>query len=49
MAAIIISQLSVANRFDLIGDKTVADAILDRLIHTTHRAEFGGESMRKNH
>lgn len=48
MAAIIVSQLPVANRFDLIGDNTVADAILDRLIHTAHLAEFCGESMRKN-
>ena len=30
-----------------IGDSTLADAILDRLIHNTHRIELEGESMRK--
>ena len=47
MATIIVSQLPVANWYDVIGDSTVADAILDRLIHTAHRVELGGESMRK--
>jgi DNA replication protein DnaC len=31
----------------MIGNATVADALLDRLIHNTHRIELGGESMRK--
>ena len=30
------------------GEKTVADAILDRLVHDAHRLELNGESMRKN-
>jgi len=47
MATIIVSQLPVANWYDVIGDSTVADAILDRLIYTAHRVELGGESMRK--
>ncbi|MFU8859680.1 MAG: IS21-like element helper ATPase IstB, partial [Cyclonatronaceae bacterium] len=47
MATIIVSQLPVANWYDVIGDSTVADAILDRLIHTAHRIELSGESMRK--
>jgi len=47
MATIIVSQLPVTNWYDVIGDSTVADAILDRLIHTAHRFELGGESMRK--
>lgn len=47
MATIIVSQLPVANWYDVIGDSTVADAILDRLIHTAHRLELSGESMRK--
>ena len=32
---------------DIIGEKTIADAILDRLIHQSHRLELHGESMRK--
>lgn len=32
---------------DLIADPTVADAILDRLVHNAHRIELQGESMRK--
>lgn len=47
MATIIVSQLPVTNWYDVIGDSTVADAILDRLIHTAHRVELDGESMRK--
>jgi hypothetical protein len=31
----------------IIGDPTLADAILDRVIHNTHRIELKGESMRK--
>lgn len=42
-----ISQLPVANWYDVIGDSTIADSILDRLIHTSHRIELTGESMRK--
>ena len=30
-----------------IGDNTLADAILDRVVHNSHRLELGGESMRK--
>ena len=33
---------------DAIGDNTLADAILDRLMHNAHRIELKGESMRKN-
>jgi DNA replication protein DnaC len=47
MATIIVSQLPVTNWYDVIGESTVADAILDRLIHTAHRIELSGESMRK--
>jgi DNA replication protein DnaC len=31
----------------VIGESTVADAILDRLVHASHRVEFSGESMRR--
>lgn len=47
MATIIVSQLPLENWYDVIGDSTVADAIMDRLIHTAHRFELTGESMRK--
>jgi DNA replication protein DnaC len=44
---IITSQLPVNKWYDIIGDKTMADAILDRIIHQSHRVELQGESMRK--
>ncbi|OBQ55576.1 transposase [Tamlana sp. s12] len=31
----------------MIGEQTIADAILDRLVHTAHRLDIKGESMRK--
>ena len=44
---IITSQLPVADWYEAIGDPTVADAILDRIVHTAHRIELTGESVRK--
>ena len=44
---IVTSQIPVAGWYDIIGEKTIADAILDRLIHQSHRLELKGESMRK--
>lgn len=41
------SQIPVEQWFDLIQDPTIADAILDRIIHNSHRINIGGESMRK--
>jgi hypothetical protein len=46
-ATIIVSQLPVASWFDIIGEATIADAILDRLVHTSHRIQLKGESLRK--
>lgn len=46
-STIIASQLPIASWFDVISEATIADAILDRLIHTSHRVELRGESMRK--
>lgn len=46
-STIIASQLPVANWYNVIGDETIADAILDRLVHTSHRVELKGESMRR--
>lgn len=44
---IVTSQIPVQGWYDIIGEKTIADAILDRLIHQSHRIELLGESMRK--
>lgn len=46
-STIIASQLPVANWYDVIGEETIADAILDRLVHTSYRIELKGESLRK--
>jgi DNA replication protein DnaC len=46
-STIIASQLPVASWHDVIGEPTVADAILDRLVHNAHRIELKGASMRK--
>ncbi len=46
-ATIIASKLPVASWYDLFAEETIADAILDRLIHTSHRVELTGESLRK--
>jgi DNA replication protein DnaC len=44
---IITSQLPVGKWHEVIGEKTIADAILDRIVHDAHRMELKGESMRK--
>jgi len=44
---LITSQLPVERWYEIIGDPTLADAILDRVIHNAHRIELKGESMRK--
>ena len=41
------SQVPVALWHEVIGEQTIADAILDRIIHDAHRLELKGESMRK--
>ncbi|MFV0346274.1 MAG: IS21-like element helper ATPase IstB [Bacteroidales bacterium] len=46
-ATIIVSQLPVSNWFDVIGEATIADAILDRLVHTSYKIELKGESLRR--
>ena len=46
-AIIIASQLPVGSWYEIIGEATIADAILDRLVHTSHRIELKGESLRK--
>ena len=46
-STIITSQVPVAKWHDLIGEDTVADAVMDRIIHQAHRLELKGESLRK--
>jgi len=46
-STIVSSQLPVASWFDVISEKTIADAILDRLINTSYRIELKGDSLRK--
>jgi len=46
-STVIASQLPVASWFDVISEATIADAILDRLIHSSYRIELRGESLRK--
>jgi len=47
-STMISSQLPVCDWYEVIGESTIADAILDRLAHKAHRMELKGESMRKN-
>jgi DNA replication protein DnaC len=47
-STIIASQLPVGSWFDVIGEAIIADAILDRIVHASHRFELKGESLRKN-
>ena len=44
---IVCSQLLVEQWHSMINNGTVADALLDRLIHNSHRLELKGESMRR--
>jgi DNA replication protein DnaC len=44
---ILTSQMPVAHWHQQIGDPTIADSILDRLLHNSYRLELEGESMRK--
>jgi DNA replication protein DnaC len=46
-STIFTSQVPVSQWHDVIGEQTIADAILDRIIHDAHRLEMTGESMRK--
>jgi DNA replication protein DnaC len=44
---IVTSQIPVKGWYEIIGEKTIADAILDRLVHQSHRIELQGESLRR--
>jgi DNA replication protein DnaC len=41
------AQVPIENWHEAIGDPTLADAILDRLVHKAHKIQIKGESMRK--
>ena len=46
-STIITSQLPVSQWYNYLNNNTIADAILDRIIHSSHRVELSGPSMRK--
>jgi DNA replication protein DnaC len=46
-STLITAQLPVAQWHDMIGEPTIADAILDRIIHNAHRVALEGDSMRR--
>lgn len=46
-STIITSQLPVNKWHEVIGEQTMADAILDRIVHDAHRVEMKGKSLRK--
>jgi IstB-like ATP binding protein len=46
-STVVTSQLPIDNWHAHIGDPTIADAVLDRLVHNAHRLELKGESLRK--
>jgi DNA replication protein DnaC len=48
-STIITSQLPVSEWYNYLNNNTVADAILDRIVHSSHRVILEGESMRKVH
>lgn len=48
MSTLMISQLPTDQWYISIGDNTLADAILDRLVHNAYKINLRGESMRKN-
>lgn len=46
-STIIASQIPVSGWYELIGEGTIADAILDRIVNSSHRINLDGKSMRK--
>ena len=48
-STIVTSQLPIKSWYEIVGDPTIADAILDRLIHNAHKIKIKGDSMRKKH
>ena len=46
-STIITSQIPISKWHEIIGEQTIADAILDRIVHSAHRIEMKGDSLRK--
>jgi DNA replication protein DnaC len=46
-STLVTSQIPVPRWFDVVGEPTLADAILDRLVHNAHKIELQGDSLRK--
>ena len=46
-STIVAAQLPIKHWHEVIGDPTLADAILDRLVHNAHKFNLKGDSMRK--
>ena len=46
-STIISSQIPVSAWYDIIGEGTIADAILDRIVNSSHRIDLKGKSLRK--
>lgn len=46
-STIVTSQVPVEGWYEIIGNPTIADALLDRLVHNAHRIELSGESLRR--
>jgi len=47
-STVIVSQLPIGHWYETIGDPTIADAILDRFVHNSHKIELKGKSIREN-
>lgn len=48
-STLITSQMPVNKWYDVIGEPTIADAILDRLVHSSHRIELSGDTLREKY
>ena len=46
-STLVTSQLPIENWHEQVGDPTLADAILDRLVHNAHKIQLDADSMRK--
>ena len=46
-STIVASQIPISKWYELIGEGTIADAILDRIVHSAHKIILDGESLRK--
>lgn len=47
ISTVLSSQIPVSAWYDIIGEGTIADAILDRLVNSSHRIDLKGDSLRK--